>query len=171
MKRVLNSRFWARFQAVITTAPDLLSILIQHLTREEKEALRGVDKATKEAMNAIVTTVCWRGNWRGADGLAADKQLHSVFPNVTSLRGGHAVDPQLAVGYLQLLASSNVSLLNNLHHLGIEVPSSMIVETTTDVIWRILNRYEPQQVASITMIWHSQLAACSPAHMGWRVHH
>jgi hypothetical protein len=143
MKRDSSAYLWARLLDLINTTPELLCDICKHLSQSEQEALRGVNRAMRLAINATVSRVSWPGSWRGQGGLQPQQQLHAVFPNLTALSGGDMHDLDRARDYLYLLASSSCPLLlHNLQHLGLEVPAAMTVAPATTLIWQLVRRYE-----------------------------
>jgi hypothetical protein len=129
--------FWARFLDLTASGPDLLTAVCQRLSSVERQALHGVNRAMRVAMNATVTSIrCSQLT------LPTHQQLHEVFPNLLSqdLRvAGYWVDGWRVP--LQQLAGSSGPLLTKLRHLSVTVrPANMTDAADIQVILKLLAR-------------------------------
>jgi hypothetical protein len=113
------SYFWARFLELSEAGPaDLLRLVCNHLTRNQRQALRGVDRAMRRAVNAAMTCVTC------GEEAPPTQDLPSVFPSASSLDLHLTSDAACAL--LEQLASNNARLLANLRHLSADMCVTMV---------------------------------------------
>ena len=109
------SLFWARFLELSADGPDLLRLVCNHLQREDRQSLRGVNRAMRLLVNATVTHI----SCNGADTVPAHELL-DVFPGVSSL-DLELGSFELALAWLPRLWSSSKGMLANLQRLKLKI--------------------------------------------------
>jgi hypothetical protein len=122
--------FWGSFLELSTAGPDLLRVVCNHLSRYERQVLRGVDRAMRRAMNTTVTHVTCPVTTLPA------QDLLEVFPNATYLKLTvfGAID---SCALLEWMVSGSARLLASLHHLSIDIDAEAI--EAAEVIPAMLN--------------------------------
>jgi hypothetical protein len=98
---------------------DLLNLICQHLGRDERQALRGVNHALRRAMNAAVSRVTC------AEATLAAPDLLDVFPNAASLHLNLASATD-ACALLERMVSGKARLLARLRHISIHTSGEAV---------------------------------------------
>jgi hypothetical protein len=137
-----SNSFWAHFLAMSTTEPDLLCQVCKFLSIDSHRALRGVNRATRLAINATVTHV------RCTPATAPTyQQLHVAFPNLSSLHvqlPGSGLCAEGTGAWLRRLAGC--TQLPRLRQLSLTVPPELTPAAGAECIWDILHRCEHLQL-------------------------
>jgi hypothetical protein len=139
--------FWARLLDLCSTGPELLTLICEHLSKEDQKALRGVNRAMRVAMNSTVTRI----SLRSATMPATQQELHDTFPNLSKLTVGAfnpkstSVEEGARVCLHRLAAPSNAGLLSKVQHLSLTIPVAMTTAAEAGAIWEVLNRWGRQR--------------------------
>jgi hypothetical protein len=131
--------FWMQFADLASASPDLLTVVCKFLSRSEREALRGVNRCMRVAMNASVLRLRCNPDTPPTHGL-----LYQTFRNVTSLTiVNWSPDSCLAEQrkMLQHMTICNQNLLSKLKHLSLTISTRMAVTADINVVWALLSRH------------------------------